>query len=207
MSDESPKHDTDPAARVAADLRARLRALPSAELVEMAAQLVSTYVLEGVQPLSRAGDSTDLAADQGGEETFAQMIKRLKVQRRDPVLDRFLIDGENISVRIDGQGVLPLTEYRRPTAPPAGPGVTVQVTTMPAPARTPSAPGAATSIYNRSLYQPEAPPPSRTNAPQPAAQPAQTGQRPAAPQQPGQPAGAQPKKDEGKDRFTLIELD
>jgi hypothetical protein len=210
MSDESPtgaepRNDNDPAAQVAADLRARLRGLPPAELVEMAAQLVTTYVIEGVLPLARAGESTDLAADQVGEETFAQMLKRLKAARRDPVLDRFLIDGENISVRIDGQGVLPLTEYRRPTAPPpaaAGPGVSVQVTTQ---VRQPSAPGAAPPIYNPSLYQPEAPPPSR-NAP---AQPQPAQQRPAA-QQPGQPApaGQQPKKDEGKnDRFTLIELD
>jgi hypothetical protein len=205
MSDEStaPKLDTDPAARVQSELRARLRSLPAAELIELAANLITTYVVEGVLPLARAGESTELAADAGGEETFAQMLKRLKAARRDPVLDRFLIDGENISVRIDGQGVLPLTEYRRPGAPPAGPGVTVQTTTV----RVPSAPGAATSIYNRSLYQPEAPPPSRT-APQPAApaqpaqQPQQGAQRPAA-QQPNQPG----KKEEGKDRFTLIEID
>src|SRR5947209_5333779 len=114
--------DTDPAARVAADLRARLRSLPAAELVELAAQLMTTYVIEGVLPLQRAGESSDLAADQAGEESFAQMLKRLKAQRRDPVLDRFIIDGENISVRIDGQGVLPLTEYRRPNVPPPGPG-------------------------------------------------------------------------------------
>jgi hypothetical protein len=154
MSDDStaPKLDTDPAARVANELRARLRSLPPGELVEMCAQLVTTYVLESVLPLSRAGDSTDLAADQGGEESFAQLLKRLKSQKRDPTLDRFIIDGENISVRIDGQGVLPLTEYRRPTqapsapASPASPGVTVQTQTV----RQPSVHGAATSIYNRS---------------------------------------------------------
>ena len=210
MSEESPAKlpDSDPAARVGAELRARLRNLPPDELVEMAAQLVTTYVVEGVLPLSRAGEGADLAADSGGEETFAQMLKRLKVQRRDPVLDRFLIDGENISVRIEGQGVVPLTEYRRPTtapAAPAGAGVSVQITTT---ARQPTAPGAATSIYNRSLYQAEAAPPTRGN-PAPIQPPAlqQAAQRPAAP--PGQP-GAAPKKDEGKeakDRFALIELD
>src|SRR4051794_34965131 len=112
--DESPQRpDTDPAARVAADLKARLRSMPSQELVDLAAQLMTTYVIEGVLPLSRASESSDLASDQAGEESFAQLLKRLKAQRRDPVLDRFLIDGENISVRIDGQGVMPLTEYRR----------------------------------------------------------------------------------------------
>ncbi len=205
MSDESRPHDTDPAAKVAAELRARLRTLPANELVELAAQLTTTYVLEGVVPLSRANDATDLAPDSAGEETFAQMLKRLKAGKRDPLLERFLIDGDNISVRIDGYGVLPLTEYRRPNAPPASAGVTVTTTV-----RQPSSPGAATSIYNRSLYQPDAPAPTRAS-PQPA-QPASTPaqQRAAATQQPqGQPGAAgQPKKEgENKDRFALIELD
>ena len=212
MSDNgtSQRPDTDPAARVAADLRARLRSMPGPELVELAAQLMTTYVIEGVLPLARAGESADLAHDQGGEESFAQLLKRLKAQRRDPVLDRFLIDGENISVRIDGQGVMPLTEYRRPTtAPSGGPGVSVQITTT---VRQPAAPGAATNPYNRSLYQPEAVPAPARAAPQPPSlpggasqpQPAQRGapqpSQPGAPNQPG-------KKEEGKDRFTLIEID
>jgi len=203
VSDETPRHDTDPAARVAAELRRRLGALPPAELVELAAQLVTTYVLEGVLPLARAGDSADLPADAAGDESFAQMLKRLKAARKDPVLDRFIIDGENISVRIEGQGVMPLTEYRRPTAPPAPPGVSVQVTTVPA--RQPSTPGAAANPYNRALYQPEAAPPPARNAP--AQQPAAAQPRPAQPQPPAQPGQAGQKKDEGKDRFTLIELD
>src|SRR5205085_11123220 len=113
--------DMDPAAQVAAELRARLRSMGSDELVELCAQLLSTYVVEGVLPLSRAAESTDLASDTGGEESFAQMLKRLKATRRDAVLDRFVIDGENISVRVDGYGVLPITEYRRPTVPPGAP--------------------------------------------------------------------------------------
>ncbi len=139
--------DMDPAAQVAAELRARLRSMGSDELIELCAQLLSTYVMEGVLPLSRAAESTDLASDAAGEESFAQMLKRLKAARKDPVLDRFIIDGENISVRIEGQGVLPLTEYRRPIGLPAsGPGVSVQVVP-----RREGAPGAASSLYNRSL--------------------------------------------------------
>jgi hypothetical protein len=209
MSDQSPvRPETDPAARVARDLRERLCNLPHAELVELAAQLTTTYVIEGVQPLGRASEGADLAADSAGEETFAQLLKRLKAQRRDPVLERFLIDGENISVRIDGYGVLPVTEYRRPIAPPPGPGVSVQTATV----RVPAAPGAASNPYNRALYQPEAPPPVRST-PQPAAQ-SQAAPRPVSQPAPQLPAGAQPgaagqpKKDpEGKDRFTLIEID
>jgi len=207
MSDNgSPQRpDTDPAARVAADLKARLRAMPSQELVDLAAQLMTTYVIEGVLPLSRASDTTDLASDQGGEESFAQLLKRLKTQRRDPVLDRFIIDGENISVRIDGQGVMPLTEYRRPTTAPAGAGVSIQTTTV----RVPAAPGAGSNPYNRTLYQPEPAPQQSRAAPPPSPLLGQP-QRPA--QQPAQPAGAQPKQpgakeQEQKDRFTLIEID
>jgi hypothetical protein len=193
MSDEANKRATlDPAAQVAEETRARLRVLPQDQVVDLCAQLLTTYVVEGVLPLARAADGTDLAADTAGEETFAQMLKRLKATRRDAVLDRFVVDGENISVRVDGYGVLPITEYRRPTVPPGAP----------AQPRRESSPGAGGSIYNRALYQPE---PSRdTTAPPPPAQQQRPAQQPAHPSQAGQPG----KKDEPqKDRFTLIELE
>ena len=194
--------DNDPAAQVASELRARLRGLGSEELVELCAQLLTTYVIEGVVPLARAGESADLAADAVGDESFAQLLKRLKAAKKDPVLDRFVIDGENISVRIDGQGVLPITDYRRPTGPPPAPGVSVQ----PAPRRE-SVPGAATSIYNRSLYHPDQPAPVRAGQrPAPAATPAaQPAAQPASAQQ---PQAQQKKPEEQKnDRFSLIELE
>jgi hypothetical protein len=192
--DAKPRTDLDPAAQVAQELRARLRALPPDQLVDLCAQLLNTYVVEGVLPLARAGEGADLASDTAGEESFAQMLKRLKASRKDPVLERFLVDGENISVRVDGYGVLPVTEYRRPTAPPGAP----------AQPRREAVPGAAASIYNRALYQPDQAP---VRGPQPTTAPP-TQQRPvtppATPPQPGQAA----KKDESqKDRFTLIELE
>ena len=196
------RQDLDPAAQVAAELRARLRSMPSEQLIELCAQLLATYVVEGVLPLARAGESTELAADAAGEESFAQMLKRLKAAKRDPVLERFIIDGENISVRIDGQGVLPITEYRRPLGPPAGPGVSVQFV------RRESVPGAASSIYNRSLYQRESAPAGGT--PTPPAQPQRTVAQPAQPaQQAQQPAPGQKKPEEQprSDRFSLIELE
>jgi len=197
------RQDLDPSAQVAAELRARLRSMASDQLIELCAQLLATYVVEGVLPLARAGESAELAADAAGEESFAQMLKRLKAAKRDPVLERFIIDGENISVRIDGQGVLPITEYRRPLGPPAGPGVSVQFV------RRESVPGAAGSIYNRSLYQPDPAPPARTPAPplQPqrtVAQPAQPAQQ--GPQQPP-PAQKKPEEQPRNDRFSLIELE
>jgi hypothetical protein len=198
------RQDMDPAAQVAAELRARLRSLGADEVIELCAQLLTTYVVEGVLPLSRASESTDLAPDVVGEETFAQMLKRLKAAKKDPVLERFIIDGENISVRIEGQGVLPITEYRRPVGPPpSGPGVTVQVVP-----RRESVPGAAGSIYNRSLYEPDAPAPVR-GAPQQPQRPQPAGQTAPPPAQPQQPATQQQKKPEEprNDRFSLIELE
>jgi hypothetical protein len=195
----SERLDMDPAAQVAAELRARLRSMGSDELIELCAQLLSTYVMEGVLPLSRAAESTDLASDAAGEESFAQMLKRLKAARKDPVLDRFIIDGENISVRIEGQGVLPLTDYRRPIGPPAsGPGVSVQMA-----ARRESAPGAASSVYNRSLYRPDAPAPARGSQP-PRPQPGSP--EPPAQQQPA-PTQKKPEEQARSDRFSLIELE
>ena len=197
------RNDQDPAAQVAAEVRARLRAMGGDELVELCAQLLTTYVIEGVVPLARAGESRDLAADAAGEESFAQMLKRLKAAKADPVLERFIIDGENISVRIDGQGVLPITEYRRPVGPPAGPGVSVQVGQ-----RREGVPGAAGSIYNRALYQPEALAQQRTGAGAAPASQQGAGSQPAAPS-PQAPQKPQPQaKDEPRnDRFSLIELE
>ena len=187
------RNDQDPAALVAAELRARLRAMAGDELLELCAQLLTTYVIEGVLPLAHAGESTDLASDAVGEESFAQMLKRLKASKKDPVLERFIIDGENISVRIDGQGVLPITEYRRPTGPPRAAGVSVVEAPMP---RRESVPGASTSIYNRSLYQEEATP-TRVG------QPTRTGQSQTS-QAPGQ---KKPEEQPKSDRFSLIELE
>jgi hypothetical protein len=197
------RNDLDPAAQVAGELRARLRSMGGEELVELCAQLLTTYVVEGVVPLSRASESSELAADSAGEESFAQLLKRLKAEKKDPVLERFFIDGENISVRIDGQGIMPVTDYRRPTGPPAAAGVSVQMQPMP---RRESVPGGAGSIYNRGLYD-NTPPPARPSRSAPP-QPAQARPAPAAPQP---PAAAQPAKKEPEqpksDRFSLIELE
>ncbi|HEX4385057.1 MAG TPA: hypothetical protein VH083_18995, partial [Myxococcales bacterium] len=95
------RNDQDPAAQVAGELRARLRTMGGEELIELCAQLLTTYVVEGVVPLARAGEAAELPADSAGEESFAQLLKRLKAEKKDPVLERFFIDGENISVRID----------------------------------------------------------------------------------------------------------
>src|SRR5260370_16734119 len=96
----------------------------SDELVELAAQLLTTYVIEGVLPLARASESADIAADAVGDESFAQMLKRLNAGRKDPVLERFIIDGENISVLFYPHSLLPIPQYPRPASPPPSPRAT-----------------------------------------------------------------------------------
>jgi len=136
------RQDLDPSAQVAAELRARLRSMASDQLIELCAQLLATYVVEGVLPLGVAGESTELAADAAGEESFAQMLKRLKAAKRDPVLERFTSTARTSPFASTDRACLPITEYRRPVGPPAGPGVSVQFV------RRESVPGAAGSIYN-----------------------------------------------------------
>ena len=46
------RNDNDPALQVANDLRARLRGMGGDELIELCAQLLTTYVIEGVVPPS-----------------------------------------------------------------------------------------------------------------------------------------------------------
>jgi hypothetical protein len=214
VADDNKPDALDPAAQVAEDLRAQLKRMTGDELLEMAVQLVTTYVVEGVPPLARAQNEAALPQDTVGDETFAGLLRRLKAERRnDPVLDRFHVDGENISVRLEGFGLVPLTEYRRSAVPPSAGGA--------APAR--SVPTPRDSIYNRGLYeqqptgdlsrpvlarqQPAQPAPAAATAPRgaapaapaPAAQPARA----------GQPAQQQDKQQQGpsSDRFKLIELD
>jgi hypothetical protein len=220
-SKNDSKLDTlDPAAQVAEDLHAQLRRMKPEELLEMAVQLLTTYVVEGVPPLSRAQNETGLAQDSVGDESFAGLLKRVKAERRnDPVLDRFHVDGENISVRLEGFGLVPLTEYRRSAPPPAAGGAVPRA----------AVPTPRDSIYNRSLY-PEAAapqgdlsrpvagatPPAAAARPAQGAAPAARGGQPGAAPAPGAPAaGARPAAQQGQqnqqggtsDRFKLIELD
>ena len=82
MSDDlKARTDLDPAAQVAQELRARLRGLPPDQIVELCAQLLNTYVVEGVLPLARAGEGTDLAADGAGAPLPRTVPQRLPIER------------------------------------------------------------------------------------------------------------------------------
>lgn len=201
------------------ELRRRFSAMDHDALVELAVELVTTYVVEGLGTLSVVTQQASPAkgADQLGEETFAGMLRRLKGQRPgDPVLERFIVNGEHIQVRTP-MGNVDVTEYRRLNAP-TGPAVS---------APPPSVPTAPTSIYNRELHglppanaargaQPRpssgAPTPT-TPSPAPASVPVNASSRPAnppaaspVPAAPAQGAQQNAPKPAG-DRVRMIELD
>jgi hypothetical protein len=216
MSDETARPPSEPLVAQIEALRRRLSTLEKHELVELAAQLTATYVLEGLGTIGQATLEATPAAkgyDAVGDETFAGMLRRLKVQRpNDPALEKFIVNGEHIQVRTP-MGNVDVTEYRRPVAPASAPVTTPPPASMPTPRE---------SVYNRELYG-EPPANQRGTAPRPNAAaaggatspngPAPAQNRPAAPP-PANPAGqpaaakdANAKEPAGKDRFRMIELD
>jgi len=189
-------------------------------LLDVLAFVVKEYVVEGPPPML-VHQAENLADLKGA--TFAQLISAMQTRFDHPELAMFVVDGEQVSVRVGGvvqpllpsrQPLTPATELPRPAA-----GVRVVETTLqqrPAPAPPPAAPAqpapAASappptrglSLRGRPTGEGEAP----AAAPPPAAQPA-----PAAPAAP-QAQGAAPQNDKpesgGDDasaRFSLLELD
>jgi len=182
-----------------AALVTRLGAMERPALESLAAHLLQTYVVEGLAPAAAVGAS---AYDLVGEETFAGMLRRLKGERpNDPILQRFVVNGEHVQVRTH-LGNVDLTEYQRPTTPGA-PGSTA--------ASPPAVPTPRESVYNRDLYK-------QAGESKTAPAPAKSGPGPAA--KSGAPAPATsatapkpagPASNDGKDakggRSRMIELD
>lgn len=181
----------------------RLASMERGALESLAAQLLQTYVVEGLAP---AGASGENAYDLVGEETFAGMLRRLKTERpQDPILARFVVNGEHVQVRTN-MGNVDLTDYQRVTAPGSG-----------APAGAPPPPAMPTprdSVYNRDLYkQPgdakSAPAPAKSSGPSPApaAKQAASPSAPSSAPKPPAPPGADAKEAKQAERFRMIELD
>ena len=182
----------------------RLASMERGALESLAAQLLQTYVVEGLAPAGASGES---AYDLVGEETFAGMLRRLKTERpQDPILARFVVNGEHVQVRTN-MGNVDLTDYQRVTAPGSG-----------APAGAPPPPAMPTprdSVYNRDLYKQAgdaksapsaAPAKSPGSAPAPAAKQAASAPASSAPKPPAAP-GSDAKDAKQAERFRMIELD
>jgi hypothetical protein len=185
-------------------------------LLDVLTFVIKEYVVEGPPPMliHQAETLSDLRAP-----TFAQLIVALQTRFDHPELSMFVVDGEQVSVRI-GNAVHPLLPARQPLGgtaaelPRPQAGVHVVETTLaqrPAPAAQGSAPPPRAGISLRS--QPassggvgggasaERPPAAAAPATPAAAPPA-----PAAPAAGGdkvEPAGG----DDASARFSLLELD
>lgn len=203
-------------------------------LLDILTFVVKEYVVEGPPPML-VHQAETLADLQG--HSFAQIIAALQTRFDHPELQMFVVDGEQVSVRVGGVMQPLLAARQAPAAsaaelPRPSAGVRVVETTLqqrPAPPQgfidTRPQPPAAPAPQPGS-----APPPVRglsmrgrpagegaaaaPAAPAQGAQPAQPGQ--AAPQgaQPAQPAAAQPGDkpesaggDDASARFSLLELD
>ena len=181
-------------------------------LLEVLTFVIKEYVVEGPPPML-VHQAENLADLKGA--SFATLISALQTRFDFPELAMFVVDGENVSVRVGGV-VQPLVASRQPLAPlpapaaPPQPGVRVVETSVqqrPAP-QAPAAPPREAPPPARGLSvrgrpggdEPGAPPPAQPAAPQPAApaQGAQSGDKPDKPDAAGDDASA---------RFSLLELD
>jgi hypothetical protein len=196
-------------------------------LLEILTFVVKEYVVEGPPPMlvhqaETLGDLRNLS--------FAQLITSLQTRFDFPELSMFVVDGEQVGVRIGGV-VQPLLAPRQP--PPGvqmidtrpQPGVRVVETPIqqrpPGPTNPSTQPGSlparpAGQVPAPSTAAAAAPPPSRGVSVRGAGAPAAAPAQPQAPAQPAAPAaGATPPAEEKKEgggddasaRFSLLELD
>ncbi|MBA3462149.1 MAG: hypothetical protein H0T46_19470 [Deltaproteobacteria bacterium] len=183
-------------------------------LLEVLTFVIKEYVVEGPPPML-VHQAENLADLKGA--SFATLISALQTRFDFPELAMFVVDGENVSVRVGGV-VQPLVAARQPPAPlpapaaPPQPGVRVVETTTQQrpPQQAPAAPAApreappparGLSVRGRpSGDEPGAPSPAQPAAPQPAApaQGAQSSDKGDKPDASGDDASA---------RFSLLELD
>jgi len=185
--------------------------------------VIKEYVVEGPPPMLIHQAET-LADLQG--QSFAQLITALQTRFDHPELAMFIVDGEQVGVRVGGV-VQPLLAGRQPLGgaaelPRPSAGVRVVETTLqprPAPPPVTQVPGTAPPPRGLSIRGQPAGAPS-ASAPPPSAQPAQgaassggaaSPQPPAGP--PPAPSSAVPTEkpessgDDASARFSLLELD
>jgi hypothetical protein len=183
-------------------------------LLDVLTFVLKEYVVEGPPPMliHQAETLSDL---QG--VSFAQLVTALQTRFDHPELAMFVVDGEQVSVRVGGV-VQPLLASRQPLTPAADlprPAVGVRVVettlaqrppaaTPAAPAQTPAAPPPARGLSIRGRPSGDAAPAPAAGPPSaPASAPAPSGAAPAA------PPGDKPESpgDDASARFSLLELD
>jgi hypothetical protein len=214
---------------LAANVKEAFAEMDKETLLDILTFVVKEYVVEGPPPMlvHQAETLSDLAGI-----SFARLITAMQTRFDHPELAMFVVDGEQVSVRVGGV-MQPLMASRQPMTAPAAaelprPAAGVRIVETPLQQRPPQAAAPSGFIDTRQGAAPapqaSAPPPSRglsvRGAPQgggaPASGPAQGAAQPAQGQgqPPAQPAApAQPEKPEGSSgddasaRFSLLELD
>jgi len=128
------------------DIRAAVERLPRDQLVDILVYVFKEYVVEGA-PLSSAMP-TALPDDLAGMG-FAEVVRSLQLRLDLPELELFEVQGERVSVRLQGRAVpievAPVRSEPPPAAPAAAPATSPAASpTAPAPptAAPPSAPAA-----------------------------------------------------------------
>ncbi|HET7500583.1 MAG TPA: hypothetical protein VFK02_06250 [Kofleriaceae bacterium] len=187
-------------------------------LLEVLTFVIKEYVVEGPPPMLI--HQAETLADLRGP-SFAQLITALQTRFDHPELAMFVVDGEQVGVRVGGV-VQPLLPGRQPMAsaadlPRPQAGVRVVETTLqqrppPPPQPAQAAPSGTAPPPARGLSirgQPGASPGPAAAPAGPQAAPAASGQPPAA--SPAGPAAPADKPETGGDdaaaRFSLLELD
>jgi hypothetical protein len=192
---------------IASNVRDAFADLEKDALLEILAFVVKEYVVEGPPPMlvHQAETLADLKS-----ASFAQLITAMQTRFDFPELAMFVVDGEQVSVRVGGV-VQPLLAQRQPLQalppPPAQ-----MVDTRPQP----GVRVVETNLQQRPAAPPQpAPPPTRglslrgrptgEGAEAPAPQPAAPTAAAAAPEaKPDKPEGS---GDDASARFSLLELD
>ena len=187
-------------------------------LLDVLTFVIKEYVVEGPPPMliHQAETLSDLRAP-----TFAQLIAALQTRFDHPELAMFVVDGDQVSVRI-GNAVHPLLPARQPIGgtaadvPRPAAGVHVVETTL-SPRPPASQPAAASAPPPRAGISLRSQPtvggpaaPSSPAAPSPAAPPSPPPAASAAPSAAPQPSGgdkSEPSADDTSARFSLLELD
>jgi len=186
-------------------------------LLDILTFVLKEYVVEGPPPMLIHQAET-LADLQG--VSFAQLVTALQTRFDHPELAMFVVDGEQVSVRVGGV-VQPLLASRQPLAgaaelPRPSAGVRVVETTLsqrppPAPVAGPqaAAPPPARGLSIRGRPAGDAAAGAAPAAPQPAPAAGAASTAPAAPSS-GAPPSDKPESTGGDDasaRFSLLELD
>jgi hypothetical protein len=110
--------------RVRDDIASTLQRLDHAELLELVADLVKIYVIEGGAPSVVDASATSSLAPGDLAPTFARVIADLKARLQLPELDYFRIDGDRVTVTVGDQTLAlerPATRRRAPAEPTVRP--------------------------------------------------------------------------------------